>query len=81
MGMTIEQIIDATQLSKEEIEKLSEEKWYHVLINQAKDNKSLAGILYIVYNPISFLIVSKPIPQIRKLQANIKLVLNNEMPI
>ena len=26
MGMTIEQIIDATQLSKEEIEKLSEEK-------------------------------------------------------
>ena len=26
MGMTIEQIIDATQLSKEEIEKLSEKK-------------------------------------------------------
>lgn len=26
MGMTIEQIIDATQLSKEEIEKLSKEK-------------------------------------------------------
>ena len=26
MGMTIEQIIDATQLSKEEIEKLLEEK-------------------------------------------------------
>ena len=27
MGMTIEQIIDATQLSKEEIEKLLEEKY------------------------------------------------------
>ena len=34
MGMTIEQIIDATQLSKEEIEKLLEEKQYnYIFIN------------------------------------------------
>ena len=31
MGMTIEQIIDATQLSKEEIEKLSEKKQYNYI--------------------------------------------------
>ena len=32
MGMTIEQIIDATQLSKEEIEKLSKEKQNYMFI-------------------------------------------------
>ena len=35
MGMTIEQIIDATQLSKEEIEKLSEKKQNYMFINLA----------------------------------------------
>ena len=33
--MTIEQIIDATQLSKEEIEKLSKEKQNYMFINLA----------------------------------------------